>query len=159
MKIVHTDGSSKDFYNLCVKLDASLNANAPGRKEAGLNSLYNFENIKNAFLLYDGKRAIGCAGLWQHDDEVCELIRVFVDDDYRGHGHAAKVIGEVMRLAIELGYKKIMLRTYSSTPYALRTYEKLGFKRIAASKIKFPDKFSPALALASLRVYMERDLI
>jgi len=159
MQIVLTDGTNKDFYGLCVKLDASLNANAPGRKEAGLNSLYDIQSYKHIFLMYDGAKPIGSAGLWQHDAKVCELIRVYIEDDYRGQGLAGELIERVEQLAIEKGYLKVMLRTWSSTPYAVRAYEKFGFKKVAASKIKYPDKFSPALALAKIRVYMEKELV
>ena len=159
MRILHTDGSNKNFYKICQALDISLNANAPGRKEAGLNSLYDIENIKDVFLLYKGRKAIGSAGLWQHDSEVCELIRVFVFDKYRGNGYVGLLVEQVEKLAKSKGYKKIMLRTWSSTSYAMRAYDKLGYTEIAASAAKIKDKFPKALALSSLRVFMTKDLV
>ena len=108
--------------------------------------------------MYDGKRAIGSAGLWQHDDEVCELIRVFIEGEYRGKGLAAQLIAEVEWLAKKNGYSKIMLRTWSSTPYAVRAYEKLGYETVPTHKFKYIDKFQRALELASLRVYMVKRL-
>ena len=158
MRIVHTNGQSTDFFSLCEQLDKSLNSNTPGRKEAGLNSLYDIENIRDVFLLYKGKKAIGSAGLWQHDDKVCELIRVFIIDEYRGNEYAGVVVKKVEELAKAKGYKKIMLRTWSSTPYAVRAYAKLGFAALPATQTKYFDKFPKALALSSLRVFMEKDL-
>jgi predicted GNAT family acetyltransferase len=158
MTIIHTDGSNKDFYGLCVKLDASLNENVPDRKAAGLNSLYNIEDYKDMFLMYDGQTAVCSAGLFQHDDEVCELSRVFVDDEYRGRGLAGRLIEKVEHLAKQKGYKKVMLRTWSCTPYAVRAYEKLGYVQVPTSTIKYADTFPKALVLASIRVYMEKKI-
>lgn len=158
MRVVHTNGSNKDFYPLCERLCASQNANVPGRKEAGLTSTYNLEKYEDVFLLYDGKKAIGSAGLWCHDERHCEVVRVFVDDDYRGQGLVGKVIGEVERLAHKKCYKSIYLRTWSVTPYAVRAYEKLGFKLIPAADFKYKDKFPGALLLSGIRVYMKKEL-
>jgi predicted GNAT family acetyltransferase len=159
MRLIHTDGYNKDFYGLCEQLDKSLDANVPDRKAAGLNSLYKIENLRDVFILYHGDKPIGCASLWLHDATCCEIIRVFVSDEYRGKGLVSKLVEKVEKLAIEKGYKKIMLRTYSCTPYAVRAYEKLGYKPVDKGSVKHPDKFAKALALASLRVYMEKDLI
>ena len=159
MKIVHTNGRCKDFYGICEKLDTSLNDNVPDRKIAGLNSVYKIEDYEDIFIMYDGKKAIGSAGFWAHDCEACELIRVFVDDDYRGQGLAGKLIGKVEELAKSRGFKQIALRTWSSTPYSIRAYEKLGFALTPASKVKYTDKFPKALALSGIRVYMVKELI
>jgi len=158
MKIVHTNGSNKDFYKICEALDVSLNANAPGRKEAGLNSLYDIENIKDVFLLYKDGIVIGSAGLWQHCAEVCELIRVFVLDEHRGNGYVGLLAEKVEELAKSKGYNKIKLRTWSSTPYAVRAYEKLGYSEVTASKAGIKDKFARALALSGFRVFMEKEI-
>lgn len=158
MKVVHTDGNNKDFYEICVKLDKSLNDNAPGRKEAGMNSLKDIENIKDAFLLYKRGKPIGSACLWQHDEKGCELIRVFIEEKYRGMEYIQKLIKKVEKLAKSKGYKSIFLRTYSTTPYAVRAYQKLGFSHVSASQIKYEDKFPSTHAVAKLRVFMEKDL-
>ena len=158
MKVIQTDGKNKDFYNLCTMLDKSLNDNAPGRKDAGMNSLYGIEKIENVFLLYDGDEIIGSAALFQHDTEECELIRVFICDNHRGKGLCEKVIKKVEDLAIKKGYDHIFLRTYSSTPYAVRAYEKLGYTTCAAADIKFPDKFPNTHPVAKLRVFMGKIL-
>ena len=154
MKIIHTDGTNKDLYKLCELLDTSLNDNVPNRKAAGLNSLYNIENIKDVFLLYDEKRAVGSACLWQHDEQNCELIRVYIADEYRGRGLVGMLVEKVEGLAKTKGYEQIMLRTWTSTPYSIRAYEKLGYSLVPAKMIKHTDKFARALALADVRVYM-----
>lgn len=158
MKIVHTNGQDKNFYGLCVQLDEFLNNHVEGRREAGLTSFYNMENLKDIFLLYDGRRAIGSAGLWCHDNDACELIRVFLNDNYRGKGLVRTLVNEVEQLAIQKGYKKIFLRTWMSTPSAPRAYQKLGFLPINKAEFKHADKFPRALPLAHQRLYMSKDL-
>ena len=157
MKIIHTDGNNKDFYGICERLDKSLNDNTPGRKEAGMNSLSKLDSVKDVCLLYKGKTAIGSAGMWQHDDEWCELIRVFVADEYRGRGLVGKLTKEIEKLAKKKGYKKVFLRTYSCTPYAVRAYEKLGYTTVPASKMKYQDTFPKELEINKLRVFMEKE--
>jgi len=158
MKIVHTNGRNKDFYGLCERLDASLNDNAPGRKGSGMNSLSKLDEMNDVFLLYKGKRAIGSAGLWQHSSEACELVRVFVDDKFRGRGLVGKLVERVERLARERGFGSVSLRTYSSTPYAVRAYEKLGYAIVPAEKIKYKDTFPKEHPLTKLRVFMEKEI-
>jgi RimJ/RimL family protein N-acetyltransferase len=159
MNIVNTNGSNKDFYSLCEKLDKSLNENVPGRTASGMNSLYNVDKISDVFLLYDDNKAIASAGLWYHDSDTCEIMRVFVDEAYRGQGLVAKVVAEVERLAKKQGYNKIFLRTWASTPFSVRAYEKLGYKQVLADDFEYKDKFPNAFALAYLRYYMKKELV
>ena len=158
MKVVYTNGRNKDFQGLCEKLDRSLNDNTPGRKESGMTSLSKLDEIKDVFLLYKGKVAIGSAGLWHHDEGVCELIRVFINDDYRGRGLVGKVVGKIEKLAKKKGYESISLRAYSSAPYAVRAYEKLGYVSVPAEKIKYKDSLPKDHAITKLRVFMEKEI-
>lgn len=158
VKIIYTDGNNKDFLGICKELDKSLNENVPGRVAAGINSVFNYSGIKDVFLLYRGKKVIGSASLWQHDDIECELIRVFISEEYRGRRYVGKLVRKVEKLAKQKGYKKIILRTFSSTPYAIHAYKRIGYLIVAPSEIKNTDKYADALALSELRVYMSKDL-
>ena len=157
MKVIHTNGRNKNFYQLCLKLDESLSENVPGRRDSGMNSLYNVKVIKDVFLLFDGKKAIGSACLWCHDSDTCEVIRVFMDADYRGRGLVKMLIDEVEHLARKKGYSQIHLRTWSCTPYSVRAYTKQGFKFVGGDDYKYRDKFPGAVKLAALRVYMKKE--
>lgn len=156
--ILRTDGTNADFLEICKKLDMFQNETVPGRSEAGLNSVYNSENLKDIFLLYDGQTAIGSAGLFCHDKETCEIVRMFVDSPYRGKGLEKRLINEVQVLAKSLGYKKVHLRTFGSIKEMVDAFEKIGFSPIDPNDFKYADKYPQALLLAPLRVYMMRDL-
>jgi ribosomal protein S18 acetylase RimI-like enzyme len=123
-----------------------------------MNSLSKLEDIQDVFLLYNGKNVIGSAGLWQHEMGVCELIRVFIADEYRGRGLVGKLTKKIEKLAKKKGYCSVSLRTYSSTPYAVRAYEKLGYVTVPASEIKYKDTFPKELEIIKLRVFMEKNL-
>ena len=158
MKIVKTDGNDPEFYNLCVKLNNYFGANVPGWKEAGMSSLFGMENFKDVFILFDGDRAIGSSGIWYHDEERVEVVRVFVDDDYRGQGLVKLLFDIVEKFVAEKGYKDLYLRTLRITPSAVRAYEKLGFTEVTAAEYKYTDKFTKALQFAESRVYMKKAL-
>lgn len=158
MKIIYTNGFHDDFVPIFTKLDNYLNETMPERKEAGLNSIYNINTLRDIFLMYDDDRnAIGSAGLWCHDDEDCELIRVYVDSAHRGQGLAKQLVDRVEELAIKRGYKHIFLRTWERTKPALRLYEKLGYKRIPSEDFKY-SKANKFPSLAHMWVYMQKQL-
>jgi putative MATE family efflux protein len=158
MRIVHTNGTHTDFLLLCNKLDDFQNEKVPARKEAGLSSTYNNENIKDAFILYDGKKPIGCAGLWQHDNETCEAVRVYIDPEYKGKGLAKILIESCQKLAQSLGCKKIHMRSFKSITDDLEEFKQIGFADISSDDFKYADKYPNALLLADSRVYMELNL-
>lgn len=156
--ILRTDGTNADFLEICKKLDIFQNETVPGRSEAGLNSVYNSENLKDIFLLYDGNTAIGSVGLFCHDEETCEIVRMYIDSPYRGKGLEKRLINEVQTLAKSRGYKKVHLRTFGSIKEMVDAYEKIGFSPINPDEFKYADKYPQAQLLSHLRVYMMRDL-
>ena len=155
--IKQTVGTDNDFLTILKKLDACLDKTIPGRVELGLHSFYNVGVIKDVFVMMDGDKPIGSAAIWYQDDEYCELIRVFMSDDYRGHGLGKLLIEKVEQLAKEKGYKKIYLRTFVQLASAVKLYEKLGFKHIADEEYKYASrrKFTP---VSDFWLYMAKNL-
>jgi putative MATE family efflux protein len=156
--IVHTSGTNTDFVKLCYRLDEEQNKLNDERRRAGLNSVYNTENLKDVFILYDGKKAIGTASLWQHDPETCEIIRVFVEPKYSSQNLAKSLVAEVQTLAKTLGYKYIHVRTFRNQAGGVGDFEKIGFSPIDPTEFQYVDKYPAALALAPSRVYMRMEI-
>ena len=85
-------------------------------------------------LAYEGQEAAGCGGLRRIDDEVCEMARVFVRPQFRGHGIARSISVALMGEARRIGYGVLRF----AIPGALATtmaggiklYESLGFRPI-----------------------------
>ncbi|MBI2307074.1 MAG: carbonate dehydratase [Rhodocyclales bacterium] len=79
----------------------------------------------------DGK-PVGCVGIRPFSEGVCEMKRLYVEPEARGHGagHALALAG--IRAAKDLGYKRIMLDTLPAMRMAVKLYRELGFKEAPA---------------------------
>ncbi|KAK6498977.1 hypothetical protein TWF481_011548 [Arthrobotrys musiformis] len=62
----------------------------------------------------------------------CEMKRLYTLPSTRGQGVGKALIGEVVRVAVELGYDEMYLDTLASMKAALRAYERVGFVRTKA---------------------------
>ena len=67
----------------------------------------------------DGK-PVGCVGIRPFSEGTCEMKRLYVEPDARGHGagHALALAG--IRAAKELGYKRILLDTMPAMRMAVK---------------------------------------
>jgi len=73
----------------------------------------------------------GCVALKRHDDECCEMKRLYVKPEARG-----ACLGEMLSLAIigearAGGYREMVLDTLERLGPAVRIYQRLGFRRCA----------------------------
>jgi carbonic anhydrase len=99
--------------------------------------------------LVDGKPA-GCVGLRSFPQQAtCEMKRLFVSPQFRGHHLGEGLITAVIRLARERGYTRMRLDTHPPTmASAVALYRRFGFRDIEAAPLR------PSAELA----YMELDL-
>lgn len=74
---------------------------------------------------------VGCAALRRHDAGIGEVKRVWVDPGARGRGIARALMAHVEAVAVELGYRRIVLETGLRQPEAISLYESLGYRRRA----------------------------
>jgi ribosomal protein S18 acetylase RimI-like enzyme len=82
-------------------------------------------------LLSDGKEA-GCAGLRKLDDAACELKRLYVVPEFRGHHFAEHLVTTLLGDARKIGYQRVLLDTMPFLRSAIHLYRKLGFYEIAS---------------------------
>jgi GNAT superfamily N-acetyltransferase len=80
--------------------------------------------------LLDGDTVAG-GGLRRIDAGVGELKRIWTSAAHRRQGLGALVLGELERLAVELGYRTLRLETGPRQPEAAAMYERAGYRRIA----------------------------
>jgi len=99
-------------------------------------------------LAWEGKIAVGCAGIRELDPETAELKRMYVQPAYRGHRIGQKLLELCIDMARELKYSKIRLDTLPDMMQALNLYRSCGFYEIPAYR------FNPVKGA----VYMEKDL-
>jgi len=131
MEIIYTDGSNPDFIMLCHMLDDYLNQ-IVGCEEDRLQYIkYNtLEDIHDVIIAYDDNIPIGCASFKLYKNDIAEVKRVFVKEEYRGKGISKELLQHVESSAKEKRYKKLILETGAPLVEAMSLYKKLGYTTI-----------------------------
>lgn len=78
---------------------------------------------------YDDTLA-GCVAIRKIDDNVCEMKRLYLRPELRGKGIGKKMGNEIVKVAREIGYKKMRLDTVPTMTEAISLYRSLGFVEI-----------------------------
>ncbi len=123
-----TDSNNSDFIELVRQLDSEL-AIRDGDYHAFYNQFNSINMIKYAILAYVDDVPVGCGAIKAFDTITMEVKRMYVSPNYRGQGIAGKILFELERWTIELGFEKCILETGINQPEALALYHKNGFKR------------------------------
>ncbi len=83
-------------------------------------------------LASDGEQLAGCVAMRSLADNICEMKRLFVRDEFRGQKIGLSLIKNLLNEAHLAGYKKMRLDTYPpKMPAAVELYESHGFYQIA----------------------------
>jgi GNAT superfamily N-acetyltransferase len=97
---------------------------------ANLPEKYALPDGRLLLAFVDGKLA-GGVGLRKLEDEICEMKRLFVREDFRALGLGKKLIEKLIEEARLIGYKKLRLDTYPpKMSKAVKIYESYGFRVI-----------------------------
>jgi GNAT superfamily N-acetyltransferase len=78
------------------------------------------------------QKLVAMIGLRPIDDQVCEMKRLFVRPEARGHGLARRLIDCILDEARQLGYEEIRLDTLPMMGDAQKLYIAMGFADIDA---------------------------
>ena len=89
------------------------------------------------FLGMDGDKVIASAGLSKENDTEYELVKMFVDEAYRGQGISKILLERCLEEAKKLHAHKVILYSNSQLKTALKLYEKYGFTYVDASNAPF----------------------
>ena len=82
-------------------------------------------------LAYIDEKAAGCIALRKLEDGLSEMKRLYVRDEFRGHGSGRLLVERIITEAREIGYKKMRLDTFSpKMGKAVKLYESHGFRAI-----------------------------
>lgn len=83
------------------------------------------------FLAYQDDELAGCIAIRKLDDGVCEMKRLFVHEQFRGHRIGVQLIEKIIDEARSIGYRKMRLDTYPpKMGKAVALYERYGFRKI-----------------------------
>jgi putative acetyltransferase len=84
------------------------------------------------FLLLHDSHPAGCVALHGLEPNVCEMKRLYIRPEFRGHGYGRVLVERVIAAAREIGYQSMCLDTIaSSMKDAVALYRKVGFKKIS----------------------------
>jgi len=74
----------------------------------------------------------GCVALRPLEPRVGEMKRLYVRPEHRGTGLGKKLTQKVLQEATRIGYQRVRLDTTPEMATAIRLYQSLGFRPIAA---------------------------
>lgn len=75
---------------------------------------------------------IGCVAFRRHNNETCEMKRLYVRPQHRGSGIGRQLVEIAVTTATRLGYQQMLLDTLPSMSEAQTLYASLGFEEIAS---------------------------
>ena len=120
------NGQDRDLFLMSKKLEDFQFNLMPCLKEKGYSLTDELSDILG-FIMYDDNKPIASIGLKKVTDDRCEIVRVFVDENYRGRGYAKLLFQKIEELAITLGFKFAEMVAWQKAKEATSLYVKLGY--------------------------------
>jgi carbonic anhydrase len=93
----------------------------------------------------------GCAALKRFDDITCELKRLYVRPDKRGHAIEQRLIVQVLDDARKSGYKRVILSSHIAMSKAHELYLSIGFRTVNTPD-DFPEELKPFVVFMEYRM-------
>lgn len=97
-----------------------------------LNSLFKKEGALLLVAEAEGQ-ICGCCGIYPTeglDGNTAELVKFYLDSNYRGMGIGKTLMEKCIEAAKSMGYKKLYIESMPEFSHAVRIYEKQGFRNI-----------------------------
>ncbi len=135
------------FRNYAAWLGVDLSYQNFDQEMASLPGAYVAPQGRLFFAEVDGRPA-GCVGVrpLPDSDGVCEMKRLYVEPEERGHGVGSTLALAAIKAAKEIGYRKLIIDTLPSMRMAVKLYRELGFTE-APAYYKTPVEGTMFLAL------------
>ncbi len=90
-----------------------------------------YENNRGLLLVVlDDEKLIGTGGIKKIEDQIAELKRLWLLEEYHGQKIGYQVVKHLLDFARAQGYKKVRLQTGQQQTRALHFYKQLGFYEI-----------------------------
>lgn len=138
MTIKETKNNDTDFLYLCELLEEAHKNIIKEQRNKGANCLKNLEKYKTIFVAYEEEKPVGCIAMTEVQNQVCNIGRVYVKEEYRNIGIATQLLNKVEEYAKKEKAKILKLDTYERFNEAIHLYEKFGFKKIMKNEFN-PD--------------------
>jgi GNAT superfamily N-acetyltransferase len=129
IRTLRTNSEHRDFIQLVAMLD-NLLSEMDGREHDFYNQYNKIDKIKHVVLAYFDELPVACGAIKEFDPETMEVKRMFTSEIHRGKGIATRVLTELEKWTLELGYSKCILETGKRLPDSVRLYEKSCYRQI-----------------------------
>lgn len=129
IRIVRTDSENRDFQELVRCLDSELRIR-DGDEYSFYTQFNRLDQIKHSVLAYENDVPAGCGAIKKFGKDTVEIKRMYVKQELRRKGIAAKILRELENWAIEEKYSFAILETGYNQPEAIRLYQKSGYEII-----------------------------
>jgi GNAT superfamily N-acetyltransferase len=78
-------------------------------------------------IAYYNGRAAGCVAYRKMENGICEMKRMYVDENFRGKGIGYALANKIVETAVDSKYKMMRLDTHPWMDSAMNIYKKIGF--------------------------------
>lgn len=129
INLVRTDSNNVDFIELVKQLDAYLKI-TDGDEHDFYNQFNGLENLNHVIVAYDNELAVGCGAFKPYTNSKAEIKRMYTKPEMRGKGIARKILDELEKWAMELGFEFTILETGKRQFEAVKFYQKSNYNSI-----------------------------
>ena len=123
----------KEYTDMLIQNDSSIAEylKIQKYKEELENLEYKYGLPKGRlYLAYFNDQLAGCIGFRQLNEQNCEMKRLYVRPDFRGHQIGSYLVEQIINDAKEMGYKHILLDSLPFLKSAIKMYKSYGFYEI-----------------------------
>ena len=114
-------------YNQWLNLDLSFQ----NIDDELINFPKKYEQPEGSFIIAkDNNFVVGCVGIRNIGNKICEMKRLFVNDNYKGKGIGKTLVVKIIEEAKIKKYEIMRLDTVKTMEAALNIYYKIGFYEI-----------------------------
>lgn len=127
-----------DVRTLIAALNQTLLALTPPEHCSHMTAEQMAAPDTTVFIARQNGAAIACGALRRHADGIAEVKRMYTIPAHQGRGIGGKILDEIIALARQEGFRRLVLETGDRHPAAWRVYERAGFKR-CGPVLHYPD--------------------
>ncbi len=127
-----------DVRTLIAALNETLLALTPPEHCSHMTAEQMAAPDTTVFVARQNGEAIACGALRRHADGIAEVKRMYTIPAHQGRGVGGKILDEVIALARQEGFRRLVLETGDRHPAAWRVYERAGFTR-CRPVLDYPD--------------------
>jgi putative acetyltransferase len=119
------------FKEYAVWLNIDLSFQNFNEELIQIKEMYNLPN-GGILLAKKGNEYIGCVAIRKKENQIAELKRMYVKPSFQQQGIGVLLLQHALKMATNIGYKKIWLDTLDNMHPAIKLYEQAGFYKIPA---------------------------